>query len=362
MTRRGYLDWLRGVAVLVMVEAHLFDSWVAEPDRSEVPYQWSIILGGFSAPLFLFLAGVALALAAGSRSRRGAAAAEVAALARKRGWQILGLAFLFRLQSFLVSGGPFPETVLKVDILNVMGLSMVMAGAVWTLASTSQRRAALLVTATVAFAVATPIVRPAAIWESFPYPIQWYARAVPGSGAFSLFPWPGFLLAGVAIGIWLDTARTADAERRVNAGLGLVGVAVAVGGYAASLLPAVFTTTTFWTGSPTFFFVRLGVLIAAVPLAYAWTSRFTGWSPLREFGLASLFVYWIHVEMVYGVVSLWLHKSLTFGQAVAAYLAFCVFLYGLVKLKERMATARLGSALLTASPLTTVELPPRLPS
>jgi len=131
VSRRGYLDWLRGVAVLIMVEAHLFDAWVRVIDRSEHPYQWAMVVGGFSAPLFLFLAGVAMALAAGSRLRKGLTAPETAAVARRRGWQILGLAFLFRLQSFIISGGPFPETLLKVDILNVMGLSMVLAAVLW---------------------------------------------------------------------------------------------------------------------------------------------------------------------------------------------------------------------------------------
>ena len=126
VSRRGYLDWLRGVAVLIMVEAHLFDAWVRVIDRSQHPYQWAMVVGGFSAPLFLFLAGVAMALGAGSRLRKGLTAPETAAIARRRGWQILGLAFLFRLQSFIISGGPFPETLLKVDILNVMGLSMVL--------------------------------------------------------------------------------------------------------------------------------------------------------------------------------------------------------------------------------------------
>ena len=30
-TRRTYLDWLRGIAVLLMIEAHLFDSWLCTP-------------------------------------------------------------------------------------------------------------------------------------------------------------------------------------------------------------------------------------------------------------------------------------------------------------------------------------------
>lgn len=31
--RRGYLDWLRGIAVLIMIQAHVIDSWTAEPYR-----------------------------------------------------------------------------------------------------------------------------------------------------------------------------------------------------------------------------------------------------------------------------------------------------------------------------------------
>ena len=45
---------------------------------------------------------------------------------------------------------------------------------------------------------------------------------------------------------------------------------------------------------------------------------------------------WIHVEMVYGVASIWLHKTLTFEQAVLSYVAFSLFLFGLVKLKDRI--------------------------
>ena len=97
----------------------------------------------------------------------------------------------------------------------------------------------------------------------------------------------------------------------------------------------IYEQTNFWTSSPTFFFLRAGVLISVVPIAYAWNALFKGRSPLREFGMASLFVYWIHVEMVYGVVSAPIHRRLTLAQAVAAFAAFSLFLFGLVKLKER---------------------------
>src|SRR5262245_55141013 len=104
-SRRGYLDWLRGVAVLIMIEAHTLDAWTLVADRSRPAFAWAMVIGGFGAPIFLFLAGIALALAAGSRVRKGSPDAEVTARALRRGWQIFGLAFLFRLQSWLISGG-----------------------------------------------------------------------------------------------------------------------------------------------------------------------------------------------------------------------------------------------------------------
>jgi hypothetical protein len=59
-------------------------------------------------------------------------------------------------------------------------------------------------------------------------------------------------------------------------------------------------------------------------------------SPLVTFGRSSLFVYWIHVEMVYGFLTWPIHRRLTFEQAIVAFAVFTVFLYGLVKLKDRI--------------------------
>jgi uncharacterized membrane protein len=318
-----------------MVEAHLLDAWVRAVDRTEPSYRWAIVVGGYSAPLFLFLAGVTMALAAGARLRKGMTTSEVASLARHRGWQILGFAFLFRLQSFVISGGPFPQTLLKVDILNVMGLSLLLAAMLGGAGKRTVWRSSGLVLVGLFFVFVTPVVRAAPL-VSLPYPVQWYFKAVPGSGAFTLFPWAGFLLIGAVIGLWLDHTRGSDSERRTVIAMAMVGPLIAMCGYLATYLPSVYADTSFWTGSPTYFFVRLGVLITAIPVGYLWNAHFQGWSPLRDFGVASLFVYWIHVEMVYGVASFWLHKALTFEQAALSYLAFIVFLFGLVKLKDRM--------------------------
>src|SRR5687768_16979530 len=101
-----------------MIEGHARDSWTRLADRDRDAYQWLNILAGFGAPIFLFIAGLSLALAAGSRLRKGLSEREAGRMAVRRGLTIFGLAFLFRLQSWIISGGPFPQSLLKVDILN----------------------------------------------------------------------------------------------------------------------------------------------------------------------------------------------------------------------------------------------------
>jgi uncharacterized membrane protein len=334
MTRRGYIDWLRGVSVLIMIEAHTLDAWTRLADRHNAIYAWAMIVAGFAAPSFLFLAGVSLALASGARIRRGRTDAEAAALARRRALQVFGLAFLFRLQSIVISSGSLSQ-LLKVDILNIMGLSMLAAAWLWGFGRSRLERVSWMIAATILVAMVTPLVRSTPLLSPLPDPIEWYLRPALGRGTFTLFPWSAFLLAGGAVGLWLDASRASAEERRTNIALGAIGVALAVGGYATSFLPPIYPDTSFWTTSPTFFFLRLGILLLALPLAYAWNAAWEGRSVLQEFGRASLFVYWIHVELAYGVISGPIHKQLTLEEAFIAYAIFSVALFGVAKLKDR---------------------------
>ena len=137
LQRKVYLDWLRGVAVIIMVGAHVTDAWTRVEDRGRYLYMVTVFIAGMAAPLFLFLAGLTIAMAASSRAAK-VGHAEAAALARKRGLQIFALAFLFRLQSQLLGWGAFIN-FLKVDILNVMGIAMIAAALLWGLSANRAR-------------------------------------------------------------------------------------------------------------------------------------------------------------------------------------------------------------------------------
>src|SRR5258705_9433430 len=217
-----------------------------------------------------------------------------------------------------------------------MGLSMLAAALLGGFGRSAWERTALLTLAMIAVAMVTPVVRAAPLLSPVPDPIEWYIRPIPGRGTFTLFPWSGFLLGGVAVGQCLDVARTPDDERRLNIGFALLGLVLTGAAYAASFLPTIYRDSSFWTTSPTFFFLRVGILILSLPVAYAWNALWTGRSVLQEFGRASLFVYWIHVELAYGVLSGPIHKTLTLGEAFLGYTAFTIALFGAAKLKDQV--------------------------
>ena len=330
--RRPYLDWLRGIAVLIMIEAHTVDSWTRVADRESYWYQWAVLIAGYGAPIFLFLAGISLMLAAGGRLRRGLNLEQATRAVLRRGAWIFALAFVFRLQSFLISGGRFPQALLKVDILNIMGVSMIVAALGWGAAGTLRRRLALFTVMTIAVAMATPLIRSWPSLDVLPDSLEAYFRPRPGLTNFTLFPWAAFFTAGCVVGAWLDS-RQAERDDRLIPLVAIAGVVLAAGGYGASYLPPIYAETSFWTSSPTFFFLRLGVLLLLLAGAY-WLSRLWRLEVLQEFGRASLFVYWVHVELVYGVLSAPIHRRLPFPVAITAFVLFALAMFGLVRLKD----------------------------
>lgn len=334
--RRGYLDWMRGLAVLIMIEAHMIDSWTRMGDREASGFSWAMTLGGFGAPLFLFLAGVSVALSASSKFRRYGDANVAARAVVRRGLEIFLLALVFRVQAWVLGWGS-PKTLLKVDILNIMGPSIMAAAALWGLAGrlrparagSQWQRYALFAAAMLAMTLLTPIVRATSLFDAVPDPIEAYLRPMRGLTAFAFFPWAGFVFAGALLGLAIDASRTRASEARLNLVFFAVGTTVALAAYGASFLPTPYARSNFWTSSPCFFFIRTGLMTAAIALAYAWEARrqgATAWSPMQQVGRTSLFIYWIHVEMVYGLISLPLHKGLPLVGAWIAFAAFSVFM------------------------------------
>src|SRR5262249_52468545 len=161
----------------------------------------------------------------------GHARAKAVETVCRRGLEIFVLAFLFRLQAFAVSPGSYLVTLFRVDILNIMGPAIVVAGLIWGLT----RKTWLLVVSygvvAVAIAMATPVLRESTAVDALPIWIQWYVRPAGDYTTFTGLPWTGFVFAGGAAGT-LIAAAGREGEARLHSVFAIVGVAlIALGFY-----------------------------------------------------------------------------------------------------------------------------------
>ena len=339
-TRKNYIDWARGLAVLIMIEAHVLDSWTLRSARGSYAFGYLNLLGGFAAPLFLWLAGLGLVLSAERALLRTGDRGTAASGVFRRGFEILLLAFLFRLQAFIVSPGNPPVSLLRVDILNIMGPAVMGAAIVWRLAQGSRSAALLSGAVATGIAMVTPVARTAPALGLLPSALQWYVSPDGNHSTFTLFPWAGFVFAGAACGVLLAGARDTAGERRVHLGLLAAGVAVLGAGVWTMSRPAIYAHSSFWTSSPTYFAIRVGILTTALAVLYAAgraaERHGVRLAALERLGQSSLFVYWIHVELVYGYTT-WpiRHRLPLWGTAIACAL-FSVLMYAAVGWRDQV--------------------------
>jgi uncharacterized membrane protein len=187
----------------------------------------------------------------------------------------------------------------------------------------------------------TPIVRVSPFVDRLPIWFQWYVRPAGEFTTFTLFPWAGFVFAGAAVGVLVAGRRPDEAEPRLHAGLAAAGAALVGLGYFSAAQPSIYRNSSFWTSSPTWFAIRTGILMLVLSACWA-VERYTrartsaAARVLAKIGRSSLFIYWIHVEMVYGYTS-WLWRGrLPLWGSMLAYIAFCILMYGAVILRDRI--------------------------
>jgi uncharacterized membrane protein len=351
---------MRGLACVLMFQTHCYDAWLGGDARNTIFLKESQLLGTLPAPLFLFLAGVSFALVTDKLIRKNLSPAEITRTMLRRGAEIFAFGLLFRLQEYLIAWGWAPwSDLLRVDVLNIIGLSMILmallCGITLTLCrqvrnsckgpsgdsyqdmpsgipqaaekgSGVSRCGPALAAAAIAAASAIALVTPPlyTTWRPtwLPWPLESYIDGchnlgAPQPGLFPIFPWSAFAFAGLAAGFILFndlpfsrlfTDRARDHSTETLAFFAAVG--------AAAILVAreldhssfyLYATYDYWHTSPNFLMMRIGLLLMISFLSYVWCRwglATRGFSPLIQLGQTSLLVYWVHIEFVYGRFSL----------------------------------------------------------
>lgn len=355
-SRLAFIDWMRGLACVLMFQTHCYDAWLSPEARKSTFFMYSQLGGTLPAPLFLFLAGISFALVTDKLIVKGVTAQQIARSTIGRGAEIFALGLLFRVQEYLIAWGWAPwSDLFRVDILNTIGLSMMLMGLTcWMVLAGSGRvahRARLGITAAVA-ALSISLMTPP-LWTTWqprwlPWELESYVNGVHNLGApqawlFPIFPWAGFAFAGLAIGFLLLAERTVRHEARLMPLAGVFGLGLIQGARWLDSRPLHFYATyDFWHTSPAFFLIRVGLLLVILSASYAWCRwgpAEWGFSPLIQLGKTSLLVYWVHIEFVYGRFSILAKRAQSIGRAsvglLMIFLAMLALSLARTKLKGR---------------------------
>ena len=337
---------MRGLACLLMFQTHCYDSWIGASARDTSFIRWSQLGGTLPAPLFLFLAGISFALVTDKIRRKGASPNEIAATTIRRGGEIFGLGLLFRVQEFLLGQPWAPWTdLLRVDVLNVIGLSMMFMGLACRLTRTRVANAILAAAFALGIALATP-----PLWTTWrPRWLPWYLESYingvhtynnPQPWLFPVFPWTAFAFAGLTVGFLLFSEWATKNLAKAATLFGVAGVALF---YFPSWLDArpmqLYAVYDYWHTSPNFFLTRVGILLLIVCGSYVWCRwglGQVGFSPLIQIGTTSLLVYWVHIEFVYGRFSILTKRAQSIPMATLGLLIIFVAMVLLSLARERM--------------------------
>ena len=331
--RLAFIDWTRGVGAVIMLQGHVFHSFTRTDLRDKGPYMLSQFVGGLPPALFLFLTGITFAFLMDSQDKKEVSAFGKVVAALKRSRYLFLIAFLFRLQLYVFGFPTSPASeLLRVDILNCMGMTMLILAPMAVFTTTERIRYCTILG--VVIAALTPVVSAIDV-SHVPAFISGYF--VPSYAGFGFFPWASFLAFGMVVGSVIRVVKREDLGKAMvwtfALGLGLI-----VAARQLSDMPySIYAKVDFWLDSPGLTFIKLGVVLALLAVSYIWMNYAAVSRPslFQQFGMTSLLVYWVHIELVYGRwFGIW-KERLSVGQVVTYTLVLMALMLLLSLLQTR---------------------------
>jgi uncharacterized membrane protein len=290
-------DWLRGVAVLVMVETHalVFVRPELHQTRAMAHLNW---VNGLVAPSFILAAGFSLGLLQ-VRAAAGGWTGQSARLWRtlRRIGEVLAVATLVNMVWFPIRVEP--RWLTRIDILQCIGLSLLLAlPLLLALARWPYRLAA----ASLLVAFAIFFLAPYAEHVTGSVATQLLKREGPWSTVFPLVPWSGYIFLGAGLGALLG-AGDVRRVRWLLAGLVVSGVVIF---FLAPVWLDVYPSHEFWVTDPANSAQRwmsVAVLIFGLMALESWMpERWRTSAPMRFvdlFGTSSLAAYFFHEMLLF---------------------------------------------------------------
>ena len=333
-----FIDLYRSAVIILMLEGHVFRTLLSPIIQQNDFFQFHEFLHGLSAPAFLFGAGLTFVIS--TRKRWGSYHHWGLPLERRlrRIVVVLLLGLMLHLPYFsirkIIIDGTTADylQLFQFDVLHCIGIGLLSLHALVFLFKSEARFYGLVMMTIVAVCFLTPLMWDVDFLQYFPAPIAQVFNGNHGS-PFPLFPYVGFLFAGVIVSWEFLIAAEKHRERQFMRRVAVIGFFLIVAGIMFDLFPArLYPSYNYWFTSPNYFLVRTGSLMMIVAAFWYVSHNIQYLRPLTTvLGRESLFVYVLHLIVLYGTAAntevnlrWFLGTNLNVGQASEVFFAMVV--------------------------------------
>ena len=305
--RYAALDAFRFLAVCLMVQGHTVTA-LASSDVTSAPwFAAHRFVHGFTAPMFLFGAGLAFAL---TTIPRYAEHSVWGPRTRARVWRYgamlaIGYAMhlpLTPLRELLDADRATLGRVFQVDALQLIATSMLALVGVSLVLPKASAFVAAAAALAAAVVFAGPFVWRAELPAQLPPWIAAYLSPADGS-PFPSIPWSAYVFAGVVAGAFIERFVRYGGRRGAGALLGVGPALACLGAALLALKLPVFGEHDTWVNDPFRFLFRVGVLLSVLAALGAALGVVLGGRRSRfveTVSQESLVVYVAHLLALYG--------------------------------------------------------------
>lgn len=344
-----YIDLMRAFAVLMMIQGHTVDTFLAEEYRTMDSISYSVwhTLRGFTAPIFMFTAGLVFTYLLKADHYEFLKNPRITK-GLKRAGLLIFIGYLLRYPTYKIFDFSNVnqrqwDIFFSVDALHLIGFGLLMViFSVFIAKRAHLSLNTILISLITILLISSPFLSKIEWINVFPQFIASYFTSSYGS-FFPIFPWLVYVLAGGLLGNYLYKNESIYLKKRFSLSLSVFGGSfIAASMLFFSMQNVVEKELTYWFYANGLLFLRIGyVLLLNALMAFVVRKLNSIPKLIQETGKKTLLLYAVHVVILYG--SAWFpglykyySKSYTPLETIIAVILMISLMFAIVQFGDKI--------------------------
>jgi len=341
--RYTFIDLLRGWAIIIMIEVHVFNAFLLPELKQAGWFDVLTFINGLVAPAFLFVSGFAFQVSSGSKLDD---MRKFKSSFWKKLWRYFSIILIgyglhlpyYSLSKIINKSTPEQfQSFFAVDVLQCIGVGLLILFAIRLLIHSDKIYHYTLIVLTLFVMIISPFFWKIDFTNYFHPIIAEYFNRLNGS-LFPVFPWVNFILIGAIFAKYFLEAVTKDKEQKFIRGTTIAGLIMLFSGHLfySGLFPDYLTSI---IPNPVFFIERLGYVLVLATLCWYYNNwRNKKSSFVLDASRESLLIYWLHLTTIYGMFlggqsfAILIGQTLSLVESIAATLVLMVVMIIVAKI------------------------------